>query len=245
MGRNKLAVPEWVLEKYTEEEFNALSCYTRSKIRREGPNKVDHRWGNTKRRKPMPEYLITKYSEEEYFTLDSHKRWALRNPKIDKERERNRGAKYRDVHPEYESERKRKKAIKDIETFAYNKWATYIKVQYKISTEQYWKLFDEQKGLCAICGEPETVIRKLKIYDVPYTSCRLCVDHDHSCCPGPRSCGKCVRGLLCNACNSMLGLTRDSIHRMEQGIIYLKNYKKTKGDDSVVTGPTSTVPCQL
>lgn len=36
------------------------------------------------------------------------------------------------------------------------------------------------------------------------------VDHDHACCPGPRSCGGCVRGLLCNKCNVALGYARDS-----------------------------------
>lgn len=35
------------------------------------------------------------------------------------------------------------------------------------------------------------------------------VDHDHKCCPGKTSCGRCVRGLLCGNCNTILGRQRD------------------------------------
>ena len=53
---------------------------------------------------------------------------------------------------------------------------------YNISLEKYDEMHN---GGCEACGSKEN----------------LCVDHDHSCCPGEYSCGKCVRGMLCKACN--------------------------------------------
>jgi hypothetical protein len=49
----------------------------------------------------------------------------------------------------------------------------------------------------------------------------LCVDHDHACCPGRRSCGKCVRGTLCQRCNK--GIFGDDIYLMESKIQYLED----------------------
>src|SRR6266496_914731 len=34
----------------------------------------------------------------------------------------------------------------------------------------------------------------------------LTIDHDHDCCPGSASCGKCIRGFLCGLCNSAIGM---------------------------------------
>jgi hypothetical protein len=58
--------------------------------------------------------------------------------------------------------------------------------QYGLAPDEYDTLMAVQDGKCAICrGER------------PY---RLPIDHDHSCCRGKQSCGKCVRGLLCKRC---------------------------------------------
>ncbi|MFC4114136.1 endonuclease domain-containing protein [Nonomuraea zeae] len=61
------------------------------------------------------------------------------------------------------------------------------------------------------------------------TSCNACgdaggelhIDHDHSCCPGPRSCGQCIRGVLCMSCNTALGHVKDDAGRLEALANYL------------------------
>ena len=70
-----------------------------------------------------------------------------------------------------------------------------LKHRYNITPERYDEMLEEQDGHCAMCPTtPETNGGRM-----------LSVDHDHSCCPGPRSCGQCVRGLLCLRCNNALG----------------------------------------
>lgn len=55
-----------------------------------------------------------------------------------------------------------------------------------------------QKRRCMICAEPETKTTMGEVNN-------LSQDHDHNCCPrGGRSCGKCLRGFLCDACNRAL-----------------------------------------
>ena len=86
-----------------------------------------------------------------------------------------------------------------------------IKYTYGMTTDEYEAKLREQGGVCAICGEtPEE------------NGGYLAVDHDHSCCPGERSCGKCVRGLLCGMCNRAIGLMRDDAERMRRAAAYIE-----------------------
>lgn len=68
---------------------------------------------------------------------------------------------------------------------------------YNLTLEDYDRMFNQQNGVCGICSY------KPKEYE------DLCIDHDHKCCPLTKgyhkSCGKCVRGLLCHGCNMRLG----------------------------------------
>ena len=73
-----------------------------------------------------------------------------------------------------------------------NQWAASIKYRYGITEDQYWKMFADQGGVCALCGvEPGERNRNN----------RLSVDHNHET-------GQ-VRGLLCYNCNTAAGLLDD------------------------------------
>ena len=81
------------------------------------------------------------------------------------------------------------------------------KYKYGITKEQHDALLLRQEKLCAICKKPTLVFH---------------IDHDHSCCPSPPACGKCVRGLLCGNCNKALGLMKEDMNAIENMIKYLK-----------------------
>jgi hypothetical protein len=66
-----------------------------------------------------------------------------------------------------------------------------LKAKYGITLECYEEMHDEQKGLCAICGNPESAASNIGGEKL------LAVDHNHET-------GE-VRGLLCQACNVGLG----------------------------------------
>jgi hypothetical protein len=71
---------------------------------------------------------------------------------------------------------------------------SYRFAKYGLTEDQFYARLASQEGACALCSEP------FEDDQVIY------VDHDHACCPDEgRSCGACVRGLLCLRCNSALG----------------------------------------
>lgn len=66
---------------------------------------------------------------------------------------------------------------------------------YNMTTAQWAAMLISQSGRCEICSEP---MRH------PH------IDHDHACCQGLPSCGRCVRALLCDRCNRGMGNFRDN-----------------------------------
>lgn len=99
--------------------------------------------------------------------------------------------------------RKYDRRMRERADYTRRKW---LQLNYNLTIEQYDQLLDEQEGVCAVCGGPETRVD----YRTGLTK-RLSVDHDHACCDSPKSCGECVRGLLCSRCNVVLGLTNDDL----------------------------------
>lgn len=77
---------------------------------------------------------------------------------------------------------------------------SHLKVTFNITLEFYEEMLKKQNYACAVCGKKETN-KPTRGVGEPV----LAIDHDHSCCPGRKSCGKCVRGLLCSSCNHGLG----------------------------------------
>ena len=86
--------------------------------------------------------------------------------------------------------------------------------RYGIDRSRVIEMLNEQGG-CGICRTLEP--RALGFRNGWH------VDHDHACCPGDRTCGKCVRGILCSDCNKMIGLAQDSATRLQQAIAYLSS----------------------
>lgn len=109
---------------------------------------------------------------------------------------------------EYDRERYLKKY--DAEA---HRWRTIFR-KYKLTKSEYEELLASQNGCCAVC------------FKKPNRS-YLSVDHDHSCCSGIKTCGKCVRGLLCQSCNSFLGRVDDDLKSVN---MYLTRYAKKRGD---------------
>lgn len=94
------------------------------------------------------------------------------------------GPRSRRCHTHSLAERKRRKE-RDHEAMS-------IRV-YGLEPGEYTALYEFQGGRCAICQIATG------------SSKALANDHDHNCCPGGGSCGKCLRGLLCSPCNLLIG----------------------------------------
>jgi hypothetical protein len=91
-----------------------------------------------------------------------------------------------------------------------------MRYKFGFGLEGYYALLEAQGGKCAMCGRTDSGSAK---------SARFNIDHDHACCPGEVTCGKCVRGLLCMPCNTGLGILEQE-GLIEKALAYLDQYRK-------------------
>jgi len=112
-----------------------------------------------------------------------------------------------------ESDRKYKKKWQDAHPESMRSRA--LKHKYGITLEEYNALLLKQNGVCAVCKTP------------PLKGKVLNVDHDHRCCVGRngKCCGKCIRGLIHQTCNLMLGGAKDSPTILRLGAEYLELFR--------------------
>jgi hypothetical protein len=87
-----------------------------------------------------------------------------------------------------------------------------LKNKYGITLADYDEMFEAQGGVCAICGKPQQ----------SHNGRRLDVDHDHKT-------GK-VRGLLCNKCNTVIGLIYEDHDILLKAATYINNHNLSQGD---------------
>lgn len=89
--------------------------------------------------------------------------------------------------------------------------ARRLRQHYGMSEAEWASLFAAQGDACAICGTVE-----------PGHKFGWSTDHDHSCCPSKRTCGACIRGILCHARNTGLGQFRDNPTSLRAAADYIE-----------------------
>lgn len=90
--------------------------------------------------------------------------------------------------------------------------------KYRVSIEKFGDMITEQCGRCAICNS------QFIFGNEPV------IDHDHSCCGNIKTCGGCIRSIICLTCNIMLGGARDDKKILLAGIEYLEKHGTPLGN---------------
>ena len=113
----------------------------------------------------------------------------LKNRKLRKIYNHKRYMRIRNLAQSRENYKRWKESLAPGEFYRLNR-IYVLKYRFGLTPELFIKRIKKQHGKCKLCKEKPK---------------KFVVDHNHSCCPGRRSCGKCIRGLLCIPCNAMLG----------------------------------------
>lgn len=88
---------------------------------------------------------------------------------------------------------------------------TRLKREYGITSDEWWKMFEEQDCRCKICKSNTTAGKGWH------------TDHCHT--------SNKVRGILCYHCNLLLGMAKDDVEVLSKAIEYLNTQKEIETDE--------------
>ncbi len=147
---------------------------------------------------------------------DGHHWWCFTCKRA---KDRKYGESYRAAHPEEVQRNGRKYARKDAVRAARS--AKTMKEKYGLTPEAFAAKLEAQGGHCPFCPPGEVP----KLWDI---------DHDHRCCPGPWSCGRCLRDILCHRHNQGLGFWDDDPAQLRAAADYIERHRERI---SLITDP--------
>lgn len=131
-----------------------------------------------------------------YTILDKLKTYRNKPETVAKRTEYNKSEKAKDALKRYDQSDKGK----------VNSKKKHLRSKYNLTLVEYNNKLKQQDHKCAICGTDEVDLDR-----------SLCVDHDHE--------TNAVRDLLCNACNTGIGMFKEDITILQKAIAYLKKHK--------------------
>lgn len=177
----------------------------KAKLRKEQPDVINARWKAWRDKKVAenPEH-IQKRDRANQIRANKRRQENLSNDdtkEIQLAREKAKRKAYRTKY--YQTHK---------EIWYKNEKAVQLKYRFNLTVEQYEELKSRCNNLCEICGKPETLMRKRRSgLNEPAA---LAVDHCHA--------TGAVRGLLCQRCNSGLGLFNEDVDALHRAIAYLE-----------------------
>jgi predicted nucleic acid-binding Zn ribbon protein len=90
--------------------------------------------------------------------------------------------------------------------------------RYGVSPERF---AEAQLMGCEICGRSDSTLH---------------IDHDHNCCSGEYTCGRCVRGFICGSCNRAVGLLNDDADQILAAATYVLKHSNVLAEFYIDAG---------
>jgi hypothetical protein len=109
---------------------------------------------------------------------------------------------------------------KNLAVYALKDRRQALKRKYGMTLADFDRILASQGGGCAVCNAASSAITT----GPRGAKTGLHVDHDHACCPGEYTCGECIRGILCQSCNNVLGRVKDNPATLRALAAYLESW---------------------